>query len=324
LRPGSSTLDDRFQKGLPMIDIQRILCPIDFSPFSRRAFDHAVAIARWYESDLTLLHVHHVAPFGAHAGGGTGLAPASLSQAERDELVQSMRQFAGPDPTPDVPMRFELGEGHTANVIIAVAEELPADLIVMGTHGRSGLERLVLGSVTEKVLRKAPGAVLSVPHRSHAAAPSPPVVFQRILCATDFSESSTHAMSYALSLAQEAGGALTLLHVVDLPGIYSDDPKAVAGAPKGLKDYIEATRADRQERLYSVVPEDARTYCSIDTVLALGKPSREILRVALEQESDLIVIGVHGRSTADLFFFGSTAQQVVREAECPVLTLRRP
>ena len=91
---------------------------------------------------------------------------------------------------------------------------MKADLLVIGTHGRSGFERLVLGSVTEKVLRKASCPVLTVPKRLPDAVPVGPVLFKRILCPVDFSESSLHALSYAVSMAQEADGQLTVLHVV--------------------------------------------------------------------------------------------------------------
>ena len=201
---------------------------------------------------------------------------------------------------------------------------MPSDLIVMGTHGRSGFERLVLGSVTEKVLRKAACPTLSVPRHVQDAVPAPPVLFRNILCAIDFSDCSINALNYAMSLAQEADARLTVLHALELlPEMPSGSIEGVQAWPQHVREYIAAVEQDRRERLQAVVPESVRAYCTAETVLASGTPYREILRVAAEQHSDLIVVGIHGRGATDLLFFGSTAQHVVRQATCPVLTLRR-
>jgi nucleotide-binding universal stress UspA family protein len=193
----------------------------------------------------------------------------------------------------------------------------------MGTHGRSGFERLVLGSVTEKVLRKATCPVLSVPRRVKDAVPLPPVLFKSILCATDFSDCATHALRYAMSLAQEADARLTVLHVLELlPELPYSSLDAVRAWPQHVTEYAAEVEKDRRERLRAAVPESVRAYCAVETVLANGTPYRETLRVAAEQHSDLIVVGIHGRSATDLLFFGSTAQHVVRQSTCPVLTLR--
>jgi len=153
--------------------------------------------------------------------------------------------------------------------------------------------------------------------------PAPAVLFTRILCAIDFSDCSMHALNYAMSLAQEADARLTVMHVLEPP---SDAPadfhETVFGAPRTLTEYIAEAEEERRARLTEAVPEAVRAYCTVETMMAKGKPYREILRVASEQQSDLIVIGIHGRGAADLLFFGSTAQHVVRQASCPVLTLR--
>jgi nucleotide-binding universal stress UspA family protein len=307
-----------------MIEISRILCPIDFSDFSRRALDHAVAMARWYESTITLLHVFSVVPVAAYAPGTPMHPSVVLTPADRDELLASMRRFAEDEAGSSVPIGFEICQGTAAAEILARARAMPSDLIVMGTHGRSGFERLVLGSVTEKVLRKAACPVLSVPRHVRDAVPAPPVLFKDLLCAVDFSDCSINALNYAMSLAQEADARLTVLHVIELPpelppGLY----ETVQAGPRNIAEYIAAAEEDRRERLKAAVPETVRAYCIVDTLLGTGKPYREILRVATEQDSDVIVIGIHGRGAADLLFFGSTAQHVVRQATCPVLTLRR-
>lgn len=302
-----------------MIALRRILCPIDFSDYSRHALDHAVTIARWYESAVTVFYVHPVVPMAASAPGAPLFPPLLATSRDRDRVIESMRCFAGSGPGDEVPMAFEVVEGAAAAVILERAQTLPGDLIVMGTHGRSGFERLVLGSITEKVLRKASCPVLSVPPRVHGVAHAAPL-FTRMLCAVDFSDCSVNALHYAMSMAQEADAHLTVLHVMEIP---LEVQEFFAGDSDVFCDYTTSARDERRERLRTIVPDAVRAYCTVELTLAEGKPSREILRVAAEERSDLIVIGIHGRGAADLLFFGSTAQHVVREATCPVLTLRR-
>jgi nucleotide-binding universal stress UspA family protein len=197
-----------------------------------------------------------------------------------------------------------------------------ADLLVIGTHGRSGFQRAFLGSVAEKVLRKAECPVMTVPRRLPDATPAGPVLYKHILCPVDFSESSLRALKYATSMAQEADGQLTILHVLEhqlgeLAGVANvahDSGRAIAGF---LKDHEDASRK-RLDELAAHAPE----FCRIDSVVTHGKAWREVLRIAAEKQTDLIIMGVQGRGAVDLLFFGSTTQQVVREASCPVLTLR--
>jgi len=203
---------------------------------------------------------------------------------------------------------------------------MKAELLVMGTHGRSGFERFLLGSVTEKVLRKASCPVLTVPRRHPDAVPATPVLFKQILCPVDFSDCSMQALNYAMSLAQEADAHLTVLHVMAHEMAVTDDAYSaiLLNDREGLADFRERREADARQRLKQAVPETVAAYCSVETMVSSGKPSREILRIAAERQSDLIVVGVHGRGAADLMFFGSTTNHVVREATCPVLTVRRP
>jgi len=307
-----------------MIEIKTILCAIDFSDYSRRALDHAVAIARWYESTITVLHVCSVAPVAAYVPGSPIFESAVLTPADRERLTGEIGRFAEAADLADVPIEIVIREGSVATEILEQA--MHADLLVIGTHGRSGFDRLVLGSVTEKVLRKASCPVLTVPAHAPNAVPATPVVFKRILCPVDFSDSSMHALNYALSLAQEADARLTVLHVmaydleVEAPEMYET---VIFDRRLSVADYRSRCEACSLERLKAAVPDTVRAYCTVETLLATGKPYREILRVAAEQQADLIVMGVQGRGAADVMVFGSTTQHVVRQATCPVLTIRK-
>ena len=302
-----------------MVEIRRILCPIDFSDFSRRAIDHAVAIARWYESAVTALHVFSPAPVAAFGPGPVTFQPIVLTAVDRDQLLADTKAFIEAEAAPGVAIDAVVREGNTTEEILDQAGSMNADVIVMGTHGRAGFERLLLGSVTEKVLRKAPCPVLTVPRRLPDAVPSGPVVFKRIICALDFSASSRRALKYALSLAQEADGCLTVVHVL-APDVVGQ----VGIGEEHLSFAILQRQREEEARqlLEKAVPDSAGTYCETESVLLRGKPAPEILRIAADRHAELIVMGVQGRGAADLLFFGSTTQHVVREATCPVLTLR--
>lgn len=302
-----------------MIEIPRILCPIDFSDYSRRALDHAIAIARWYESTVTVLHVSPSAQAAPVGPGPVVFEPILLSAVDRDRLLADTKAFASTESAPGITIDAAVREGSVAAEILEHAETMQANLLVIGTHGRSGFERLLLGSVAERVLRKARCPVMTVPGRLPDAVPAGPVLYKRILCPVDFSDASLHALKYAISLAQEADGTLTILHVVahELENPSDIDFATAMTVGEFLKQREEALRRRLREQVAG-----ASEFCRVDSLVTHGKPWREVLRVADEQHSDLIVMGVQGRGAADLWLFGSTTQHVVREAPCPVLTLR--
>jgi len=296
-----------------MIRIRQILCPVDFSEISRHALDHAAAIALWYEARLTVLYVFVNRPT-------MDLPPLVLEDADRDRLMSDLRRMAG-DVDTQVPLAFRVQEAESVHEdILAQLAALHADLLVIGTHGRAGFQRLFLGSVTEKVIRKATCPTLIVPPRAADVAPDAPVQFRRILCAVDFSDSSLDALAYAINIAEEADARLTLLHVVEIPPVLSQEPAAL---DIDLPRIREAAPADARRRLHELIPAQARTYCTVETAVVAGRAHQEILRQAGERQSDLVVMGVHGRGVVDRLLFGSTTHHVVRAATCPVLVVRQ-
>jgi nucleotide-binding universal stress UspA family protein len=295
-----------------MIRISRVLCPVDFSDISQHALDHAAAIAHWYEARLTLLYVFANLPT-------MDLPPLVLEDSDRARLTAAMREMAVRVPS-GVPIDFCIEEaGYVHDEILAQLAATHADLLVLGTHGRSGFQRLFLGSVTEKVIRKASRPTLVVPPRAPDVAADAPVQFRRILCPIDFSESSLDALAYAINMAKEADARLTLLHVVDMPTVVSDEP---AVFEVDLSRIRQTAATSARQRLHGLVPEDARTFCTVETVIVEGRAYPEILRQAAEGQSDLIVMGVRGRGAVDRLLFGSTTHHVVRAATCPILIVR--
>jgi nucleotide-binding universal stress UspA family protein len=295
------------------MSIERVLCPIDFSDTSHHALAHAAAVARWHAAQLTMLYVHPYLP-------AMDLPPFPLEDAERANLLAKMREFAAIVPR-DVRVDCQVREGQPAHQeIVSQVEAMQADMLVMGTHGRSGFQRLFLGSVTEKVMRSVKCPTLIVPPRAPDVAPDTPVMFRRILCPTDFLASSLKAFEYAISLAEETDAELTLLHVVEMLAAVGPEPFVPDDEFARLRG---ATIADARRRLSDLIPEDALVYCTIDAVVVEGRTYKQILCQAKERQADVIVMGVHGRGAIDLLLFGSTTHHVLRASTCPVLVVRQ-
>jgi nucleotide-binding universal stress UspA family protein len=157
--------------------------------------------------------------------------------------------------------------------------------------------------------------VLTVPPHARTTSTLP---FNRILCPVDFSDSSLAALDFAFSLAQEGDADLTLLHVFER--LAEDEP--LTNRLINVPEYRVEFETNLTLRLHALVPDSVREWCRPVTRVAHGKAYREILGIAAEDAADLIVMGVHGRNALDLMLFGSTTNQVVRRATCPVLTLR--
>lgn len=299
-----------------MVQIRRVLCPVDFSDFSRHALHHAAAVAEWYESELIVLHVFANLP-------SVDVPPTQLSDGAREVLVTEMRRFVGQRPS-GLSVKVVVQEALDVRYeILAQTEALKADLLVIGSHGRSGFERLLLGSVTEKVMRMAPCPVMVVPPRAPDAERSGPVYVgkPRILCPVDFSAGSLSALEYAMSLAEEADANLTVLHAIEVPPELREHIPITGDI--NIDQIHAAAQATSLQRLRELIPLSVRTYCNVETVVREGAAYRHILQLAGERSIDLIVMGVQGRGALDLFVFGSETAHVIRAATCPVLIVRR-
>jgi len=289
-----------------MADIRRILCPTDFSEFSDIAFRYALSIAQHYRSKLFVEHVveswqhpeaafvpaHYYVEFRSH-----------LLRKGQEELHRFVKNHANneirPEPVVD--------EGIAADSILALAEAQEVDLIVMGTHGRRGFDRLMVGSVTERVLRKASCPVLAVHKPSHdflSSRGQDPAHLNRILFCTDFSENSRRALSYALSLTAEYNAELTLLHVLkDIPGASVID-EAIA-----------------IEQLDNLIPPEKPKAGRIRSMVRRGSAYEQINQLALEAQTNVVIMAVRGRGALNAAVFGSTTYRVIQLGPCPVLAV---
>jgi nucleotide-binding universal stress UspA family protein len=308
-----------------VIEFKQILCPIDFSQTSIRALAYAYTLSAWYEAQLEVLHVV--------PEGSARLTPVLSDRLDdgrprpvtQEEVVAEIRHAilaagaAGVNPTVVV----EVGRAHER--ISSRAKTQHADLLVMGSHGRSGVNRLILGSVTENTLHTAPCPVFTVPAAA-SSQPVEPVVLKRILCPIDFSPSALKALTYALDLGRQAGGSVTVLYALEYmdleepaePSSFDPCPQAIVGSRRSRQRFIQ----DARTRLHAQLAGEATTWCEIEEVVVIGRAHEAILRHARESGVDVIVMGAQGAGGLALMLYGSNTQHVVRAANCPVLTVR--
>lgn len=283
--------------------LKSLLFATDFSPASQAALPYAAAIARRYGARLSLAHVVRPqvwAPAPPEWVPMESDVPRQAALAEMAKLEQSS-VLAG------LPHQVAVEEGAVWECLSRLIREQETDLLIMGTHGRRGLQKLLMGSVAEELFRLAACPVLTV---GPGVAPTAGTAeFHRILFATDFSNESQAALPYAVSLAQENQARLTLLHVVESasPG-YLADPQRVLATLK--------------EKLQGLLPREAALWCEPELALESGVPGEGILRVAEEQRADLIVLGVRPIRRLAAHLPIATAHEVVCHAACPVLTVR--
>jgi nucleotide-binding universal stress UspA family protein len=290
--------------------ITTILCPVDRSPISARALAYATSLARAHGARIHVLEVIE------HAVPSVPVPPADfvVPDALRRVTLQELKQFSTVASKAGVIADIRLREGSVAREILADARDSAVDLIVIGTHGRSGFERLALGSVTEKVLHTASCPVLAVPPGDEHPADRP---FRTVLCPTDFSEAGDAAVDYARFLSRIGGTAtLVLVNVIEWPFGHTQGDDAVSR----LRRSLEEDARQQLQRLSRAEGSDLE----VQTLVLTGNPGRQIVEAARSRLADLIVMGVTGRGALDLALLGSTTHRVVRHAPCPVLTVRTP
>ena len=295
-----------------MMTIQRILCPVDFSEASRRALEQAAAIAGCWSSQLTVLHVYQApSPFDVVPPGDDTVAEPELAPL-RTALQVFVQQVAS-----DVTVLSRLRHGTDArHAILTEIERSDSDLLVIGSHGRGGLEHFLLGSTAETLVRKAPCPVLVVPPFAH---PPRDGRFRHILCGIDFSAASLRAFRYALHLASAGDSDVTLLHSIETPPELRERQIVAAFDVEAVR---AAATAAARHRLETLSPGHDGPVVPIRAEVRVGCPHRQIVEVARQQHADLIVLGTHGRSVVDQWVFGSNTHAILRSAPCPVLTVR--
>ncbi|MGO9432811.1 MAG: universal stress protein [Terracidiphilus sp.] len=297
------------QAKVSRIAINRILLATDFSPESQNAFYCASSLAKRYGSTLLLTHV--LSPEGSSGADKEGLAP---TDAVRHNVEKKMADLENTPELKSISHHVIIRAGDTWHVIAQVMADKNVDLIVMGTHSDEGIKKLLRGSTAESVNRHATCPVLTVgPHAEFTLLTR----LNHILYATDFSSGSFRALIYALTLADEDGADLTLLHVIE--------SKATSES-----ELLEWKRQDREkmlrmtqdrERLLGMVPSDIDLAHQPQVEIEIGLPEIEIVRLAEIRKADLIVMGCHLDGALSTHTPWTTLHHVLRNAHCPVLTV---
>lgn len=302
--------------------LQRILCTTDFSTFAGRSLPYGIALVREFGGTLYACHVVDLpaaAVYGEPAAliyGAAYLDPL----AQRERAVKAAReQLQTQIADSGVPTEILVTAGRPAEEITRLAADNKVDLVIAATHGRSGLKRLLLGSVTARLMQTLPCPLLIVNSPSPEPAGVQPTAFRlkRILVGCDFSSNAALAFENALSLAQEFEAELHLVHVIE-PPIYKD-LQALPAAADG--EWRENLHERLKKRLDGMLPEDACNWCAPRITLLEGLPDEEITRYALSRQVDLIVLGTRGQGMMEKIFVGSTTERVARRAPCPVLSV---
>ena len=296
------------------LNIDSILFPTDFSDVAEGAFAHAAHLALQYNATIHVFNV--VSPSSDDdsnpmdflpiepAGDGTDPDEAAVQHME----VQTATQERGTVPV----IYTQTDNSSPSEAIIDYATERDVDVVVMGTHGRQGMDRLLSGSVSEEVVRGAPCPVFTVLPSETEGVPT----ISRVLAPVDLSEQSPMVVDHAAALSEAYGAPLDLLHVVEeaaYPSAYGLD--AMGTDLPNVQDRAREALETLAGRI------DLRTDPVNVHVLA-GNAARDIVEFAEEQAADLIVMATHGRTGLERFLIGSVAEKVVRRAPCPVFTLK--
>jgi nucleotide-binding universal stress UspA family protein len=274
--------------------IRNILVPIDFSPPSKLAADYGIALARTFRSGLTFLHV-------------VEFPALSVSPHETENAELKLSQLAGSEDEDDLNIRTVVKVGDVQDSILETVREEAADLVVMGTHGRGFLGRVLVGSVTQHLLRKVGVPVFTVCH-AHG-----PLTFSKILFATDLSDASAGAFRTALELAKSHGSHLTMLHAVDYPGINY----GAIGSDVTAERELFALATERLRDMAALAEQEG---LDVETRSVRGPAAEQILAAARD-DADLILLSIERKGFLEKAFLGSTAEHVVRDAHVPVLSI---
>lgn len=296
---------------------RNILLPTDFSPCADAALHQAVTIAERFQGTVTMLHVvavHESDPSKIK----TLIADSSLSY---DKIITTAEEMLHTkDGMIETPVLIEKvllrGISPTSEILSYAAEHHP-DLIVMGTHGRTGIRRLIMGSVAEKIIRLSDSPVMTVRCGSDGKPQGYPN-YRSILLPVDFSKASTNALWTASEIARKYGSRLTLLHVTEAPE---------------FRGYLEGDDLDDEELTNSQIEEAEKTLADllskapldgieVYTRVIFGRPGRKIVEFAHKEDIDLILIPSHGKSGFEKLLMGSNVNKVVHRADCPVLVLK--
>jgi nucleotide-binding universal stress UspA family protein len=287
-----------------------VLIPIDGSEHAVRAAEHGLHVARQFDATVHVVNVVDLQSAGGLFDAG-GVAEEFVDRLEDEgrETVREIEELA--EGSDDV--RTAVLSGKPSDAILDYADERDADLVFVGTHGRTGLNRYIAGSVTERIVRMADVPVLTVRATERSAVEDG---YERILVPTDGSRCAAVAIDHALAIGDASDATIHALNVVDVGAVAtSSDVAPATGTVNRLRE--------QGEKATEEVAERARE-AGLDAVTTVteGFPEKELLGYADENDLDLIAMGTHGRRGVDRVLLGSTTANTIRRAEMPVLSVR--
>jgi len=294
--------------------INTIFCATDFSKLAEEVVAYGIALAKEFNAKLLVCHVVDFPTVSMYGEAVAG--PIEHQNRFMDFARNEISRLIGDAP---IDSQALVTLGNTTEEISRLVVDFNADLVITATHGRSGLKRFFLGSVTERLMRTLPCPLLVLrgAEDESSASELKNFPFKRILVGCDFSPDSDLAFNNSLSMAQEFESELHMVHVVE-PSGYKDLFKM----PAEYGDRFKQDLYDMiKERLRSMVPEEALNWLTLQTHLLVGKPYAEIIRYAEINDIDLIVLGIRGHGMVEDILVGSTTDRVIRRAPCPVLSI---
>ena len=290
-----------------IMDIQNVLVPVDFSPASQFAVDFAVSFARKFRARLTLLHVVEPTTALAYA---FPIENDEVGKNNSEEALGRLSAMLSPEDQDDLDLQIRIRSGKIEAEVRAAIEAEAASIVVMGTHHHRLLKRLLVGSMTEDVLRKLPVPILTV------STDAQPRSLSRILFATDLTESSHDGFTFALDLARKLGAQLIVLHVIEPIPMSLGAGMPVIDSRAERKLLIENAR----RKLAELESEGARENVVVVSEVIEGIAPEKILEAAAESDSGLIVLTIHSKGFVERALLGSTAERVVRVSDAPVVS----
>ena len=289
-----------------------ILAATDFSEYSKTALDICLGVYRCMKTKLYVLHTIEKLPHDyRHLLSST--AHADVKQKLEEDAISKIKAMIPAEimETGDIIPMVKFGKPFLET--IQVAKENSVDLLVIGTHGRAGVDRVILGSVAERIVRKASCPVMVIKGIKYAG-------FKRIIVPIDFSDCSRKALEYAIATAGAHNSRLTILHVYEESFIepYVNAANSEEEADEIMKE-IERINETKYDEFLKTIDLSSVEY---DKLLVKGVPETEIVETAMEQQADLVVMGTHGRAGIKHILIGSTAEEVVRTVHCDIIILK--
>ncbi|MBW2430671.1 MAG: universal stress protein [Deltaproteobacteria bacterium] len=296
------------------VHFKKILCATDFSDFSNLTVSYGVALAKEFEASLIICHIIDLSSVAIY--GEFQLDPIGQQNRIMEDASAQLEKLTG-----DQPVAWEslITVGKPADEISRAVEEKAIDLVITATRGRSGFKRLILGSVTERLMRTitCPLLVVRSPEREFVNIPQPEIKLNKILVGCDFSPDSDQAFEHGLSLAQEFQAELHLAHVIEppaQPNLLVETITVTGEVPQNQQNLLI-------QKLKDMVPAEADNWCTPQTSILEGQPYEELVKYADTRDIDIIVLGVRGHGLVKTLFLGSTTDRIIRNSPCPVLSV---